>query len=66
MIRAIATVAREDGTFDEVGMSHRTVIDRPTVKACRTAALQWAREARLRIEYHNGTLLLPPFRKEFR
>lgn len=65
MIRAIVTVAREDGTFDKVGMSHRTVISRATIKACRIAALQWARDARLRIEYHNGTLLLPLFRTEF-
>ena len=65
MIRAIATVASEDGSFDEVGMSHRTVIDRATVKAVRTQALRWARGKRLRIEYHNETLLRPPFRKEF-
>lgn len=64
MIRAIVSLRQPDGTYREVGMTDRTVIDRGSVKAVRKAALSYAQQRNCRIEYHNETLLRPAFLTE--
>lgn len=65
MIRTIVSLRQEDGTFPEVGMWNRTVINGPSVRAVRRKALSWARDRSVRLEHHNGTLLFPPFLVEY-
>lgn len=64
MIRAIVSLRQPDGRYPEVGMTDRTVIDRGSVKAVRKAGLSYAHGVPCRIEYHNETLLRPPFLTE--
>lgn len=61
MLKAVVALRREDGSFPDVGMSDRTVVSGMTVKGIRQQALDFAGQRSCRIEYHNGSLLLPPF-----
>lgn len=64
MIRALASLRQPDGSYPDVGMNDRTVIDAKTVTLARRQALKWAGQTPVRVEYHNGTLLKPAFRTE--
>lgn len=63
MIKAVVALAQSNGQFPQVGMTDRTVMQ-GTVKSIRRKALLWAQDRRVQIEYHNGSVIIPAFRKE--
>lgn len=62
-MKAIISLARKDGSFPEVGMTDRTIME-GTVRSIRQRALRWAGQRRIRIEYHTR-IFFPPFLVEY-
>jgi hypothetical protein len=55
MLKAIVTIRRDDGTYDEVGMNHRTLFSGASMQLLKKNAAKFANGRPYRIEFFSAS-----------